>query len=211
MVKRKNNNIGYIIGGVVIVILVLWIIIANSGSSNEVTCNSPYIKVGTSCCLDQNSNGVCDSDEQPAQIQYQNFKVGVSLIDSETHIVDPATQFLLFPVKNSILPLSDSRQTQVDKGIQAYNTYNLYLYVYNDTSLISNKEEINCNIEEYYGGVLQSKISGTIYKFSQWGYIPGVYYEKNNTPDKVRYDLDCKGFESGKEYKDTYNFDLIKP
>lgn len=28
-----------------------------------VTCDSPYIKVGTSCCLDQNSNNFCDKDE----------------------------------------------------------------------------------------------------------------------------------------------------
>ncbi|MCH7568600.1 MAG: hypothetical protein IIA87_04220 [Nanoarchaeota archaeon] len=28
-----------------------------------VTCNNPYIKVGNSCCLDQNSNNICDNDE----------------------------------------------------------------------------------------------------------------------------------------------------
>ncbi|MDO8511419.1 MAG: hypothetical protein Q7S55_04610 [Nanoarchaeota archaeon] len=27
------------------------------------TCNQPYILVGNSCCLDQNDNGICDSDE----------------------------------------------------------------------------------------------------------------------------------------------------
>jgi len=27
------------------------------------TCNSPYINVGDSCCLDQNHNSICDSDE----------------------------------------------------------------------------------------------------------------------------------------------------
>jgi len=30
----------------------------------EVTCNPPYIKVGTTCCLDQNNNKICDIDEQ---------------------------------------------------------------------------------------------------------------------------------------------------
>ncbi|ODS38976.1 MAG: hypothetical protein A7316_06505 [Candidatus Altiarchaeales archaeon WOR_SM1_86-2] len=28
-----------------------------------VTCDPPYIKVGTTCCLDQNSNNICDKDE----------------------------------------------------------------------------------------------------------------------------------------------------
>ena len=33
----------------------------------EVTCNSPYIKVGTSCCLDENDNSICDNDEEIVQ------------------------------------------------------------------------------------------------------------------------------------------------
>ena len=28
------------------------------------TCNKPYIAVGTTCCLDQNNNSICDSDEK---------------------------------------------------------------------------------------------------------------------------------------------------
>ncbi len=34
-----------------------------------VTCNPPYIKVGTECCLDKNSNNICDKDETPTQPQ----------------------------------------------------------------------------------------------------------------------------------------------
>ncbi len=33
--------------------------------TQQVTCNKPYILVGTSCCLDQNDNSICDSDEVP--------------------------------------------------------------------------------------------------------------------------------------------------
>lgn len=31
----------------------------------DVVCNSPYIRVGTECCLDQNDNNICDLDEAP--------------------------------------------------------------------------------------------------------------------------------------------------
>jgi hypothetical protein len=34
-----------------------------STSQNQMTCNSPYILVGTDCCLDQNHNSICDKDE----------------------------------------------------------------------------------------------------------------------------------------------------
>ena len=39
------------------------------GSSTDTTepyCTPPYIQVGSSCCLDRNSNGVCDTQETPA-------------------------------------------------------------------------------------------------------------------------------------------------
>lgn len=81
---KKNNNIWYIVGGVVIAILVIWIILANVNKS--VVCNAPYIQVGDSCCLDENSNGICDSDELPTQNQEisepEEKKISVSeLID----------------------------------------------------------------------------------------------------------------------------------
>ncbi|MBN1645327.1 hypothetical protein JW851_04830 [Candidatus Woesearchaeota archaeon] len=31
----------------------------------SVVCNLPYTQVGNKCCMDLNSNGICDSDEQP--------------------------------------------------------------------------------------------------------------------------------------------------
>lgn len=33
-------------------------------TSAAVICNKPYIKVGASCCLDQNDNSICDKDER---------------------------------------------------------------------------------------------------------------------------------------------------
>ncbi len=33
------------------------------GVSFGVTCNKPYIKVGSNCCLDQNDNSICDADD----------------------------------------------------------------------------------------------------------------------------------------------------
>jgi len=43
--------------------------------NREVTCNPPYIKVGDSCCLDQNYNNVCDNDEQPTQQIQQDCQI----------------------------------------------------------------------------------------------------------------------------------------
>ncbi|MFH1065516.1 MAG: hypothetical protein V1734_03360, partial [Nanoarchaeota archaeon] len=34
---------------------------------NKIECNKPYIKVGASCCLDNNDNLICDNDEAPVK------------------------------------------------------------------------------------------------------------------------------------------------
>ena len=37
-------------------------------SEKAVVCNSPYIRLGTGCCLDQNDNNICDQDESTTNI-----------------------------------------------------------------------------------------------------------------------------------------------
>jgi hypothetical protein len=66
--KNKSNYLWIGIAVVAIVVIgIIFISNSNNNPQNSVTCNSPYIKVGTSCCLDQNYNSVCDSDEQNTQ------------------------------------------------------------------------------------------------------------------------------------------------
>lgn len=36
-------------------------------SDKAVVCNEPYIRLGTSCCLDENQNNICDEDETETQ------------------------------------------------------------------------------------------------------------------------------------------------
>lgn len=60
--KKPINRTRMILGlgllnGLVLLAVVLYSIFS-------VTCNSPYIKVGRDCCLDQNVNGVCDQDQR---------------------------------------------------------------------------------------------------------------------------------------------------
>jgi len=50
-----------IITGLMIINILL--ISGCTAQSEQITCNKPYILVGTSCCLDQDDNSVCDSDE----------------------------------------------------------------------------------------------------------------------------------------------------
>ncbi len=47
--------------------------------NNNFECNSPYIQVGSECCLDKNDNNICDKDEginnpKPTPIEINNIK-----------------------------------------------------------------------------------------------------------------------------------------
>ena len=47
--------------------LILVVGCKKSVDPEDLTCNPPYMKMGTSCCLDQNSNNICDADDVKAE------------------------------------------------------------------------------------------------------------------------------------------------
>ena len=51
----------------IIVLLVLASVLI-AGCQQKMVCNAPYILVGTECCLDADSNSVCDKDEKAEKI-----------------------------------------------------------------------------------------------------------------------------------------------
>lgn len=66
---KSKNKVNYIlVGTIVALVVILGILFIIQQSPQEiVTCNAPYIKVGTSCCLDENYNNICDKDEKLIQ------------------------------------------------------------------------------------------------------------------------------------------------
>jgi len=63
----KTMKLNRKFSSVLIALSVLIIVIISGCNTSQQTqqpvCNRPYILVGTSCCLDQNNNAVCDTDE----------------------------------------------------------------------------------------------------------------------------------------------------
>ncbi len=62
-----KNKIGYIIGSVIIVLLLVLIVSVNSSKEEKITslkCEGEYIKYNGNCCFDTNYNNVCDSLEK---------------------------------------------------------------------------------------------------------------------------------------------------
>ncbi len=62
---KKNNNVWYILGGVIIIVIIIIIIFMNLNKNQvqEIKCEGEYIKYQGNCCLDINYNNICDSTE----------------------------------------------------------------------------------------------------------------------------------------------------
>ena len=67
--KSKYFGLGILVLAVIGSIFLIGCV--QSSKQETVTCNPPYLKVGTSCCLDQNSNNICDKDETQIQEERQ--------------------------------------------------------------------------------------------------------------------------------------------
>ena len=78
---------GKIMGRYVLLFLILAIAIAGC-TTQEIVCNSPYITTGKVCCLDANSNGICDKEENSTEIAVEEK---VKITEQKTPQVPLAT------------------------------------------------------------------------------------------------------------------------
>lgn len=65
MINFMSNNSKIFNMG--LISLLIFSVVFVSGCTQSVNCEPPYIKDGNSCCLDRNSNSICDKDEQTQQ------------------------------------------------------------------------------------------------------------------------------------------------
>ncbi|MBS3076395.1 hypothetical protein J4481_01490 [Candidatus Pacearchaeota archaeon] len=195
----NKNNYLYIGIAVVVVIVLAIVFISNSNnnSQNEVTCNSPYIKVGISCCLDQNYNSVCDDDEKLgnfnfilyASSDYESLE-GYSWEDNV-----PFSEATLITRKSGILNGNDCHDV--------YGGISLFI----DTN--PDNKQVGCEIKEYYGNTLNEVINREL-TWSEWHLDTGINlnYEIDKKPEKVKYVVKCKRAEDQREVTKEFTINL---
>jgi hypothetical protein len=135
--------------------------------SGDIVCNKPYIRKGTECCLDLNTNAICDYDERtPSQYPNpeENKRIMQLFTDEKLYLTILAIGlcflvllifliFLLLPnyikrMRKALVVDKDNRNDELDKDRytagyrDAYNTYsgsNKQIY----GSIIRDKERDN--------------------------------------------------------------------
>ena len=182
-------------------------------TGNVVECNAPSVLIDGVCCVDSDSDFVCDVPEE--NVSAENSDVTVAETSEQTYPSFKARLYLLKDVlaSESYLPenpekissfiLSDDKTSLAD-GKKYYGKHSLYTYldgVYN--------EEVDCSIEEYYNDTVLSNRFTVEIPAGQRSQVTNVGYEFVGTPSKVRYDLTCVGFNSKIEWKDSYTYDLV--
>ncbi len=187
--RRRN----YFIIAAVVIILIGIIFISNSSkpTGNVIEKNVTAIA---------NITAVENTTANSTVPEYKPYKVRLYLSD----------QVL---ANESTLPKNPDKINQLtlgaiasSNGKQYYGPFTLYTYLdgaYN--------EDISCRIEEYYDNTLSDRFSAEFITGQKTHLTNIIGYEVQGTPDKVRYDITCTGFESRIEWKDSYTFGLVKP
>jgi len=227
----KENKPNYLwIGLAVIAVIVLAIVFisnSNKNVSNEVTCNSPYIKVGTSCCLDQNSNGICDNEEQTQEAQKNSWALNdFSVYGGTSEDFTGCSQGM--KVYNNLNNLGNTGSKNIQLALfhqyagepegygmtyQDYQTAVLIGYVDYNTNFYDDYEGVTCEISEYYDGVFQ-EINTQSFKHNyglpedKYGFFMELFYKQTDKPSEAKYIISCKGDTSGREVKKTFRFNI---
>jgi hypothetical protein len=188
------------------------LIVVASGCTQQPACNPPYIIKGGQCCLDQNNNGICDVDETgggnstvtPVAKNYSSFEVKMYIQDVESEST--------FWRK---LPPSPPKNYE-GYQIFSYNANQSYydggwLYLY--TRYL--EEPVICLLKEYHDSVIFNQQVVRLDKRPEVQTLSGASVQalflKADKPRFVRYDIDCRGDESGITFKDAYQVGLVAP
>jgi len=223
MKKEKRKQIWYIIGGVIVVVFIICIALVNK--DNEVVCNSPYIQVGTECCLDINSNGICDNDEVVEEEkniwELNGFRIDGGIIEdflicyeSGGGAIYTFNNLRNIGSKDIEMSLKKYDMTDYKKSViyerNDYENAVLIVYTDYDLDLYDEYEGVTCEIEEYYDGdfsEINTKKFGYVSK-EVYGFSITLRYEVEKKPSEAKYVISCKGDESGKEFKKTFRFNI---
>lgn len=83
---------------------------------DNIVCNKPYIRVETNCCLDQNSNKICDKDEIPL-IQLLQTTMTTQSITTTIILAISETSTTIVSIPTTTTTVSRKTSTTVPKTI----------------------------------------------------------------------------------------------
>jgi len=188
-------------------IFALFFVMLVSGCSTQIACNPPYIVKGSGCCLDQNYNRICDTDETGSGGLVKTYGAYKVIMYIQQASPEPDSWSKLPPsparnVENYQVYSTAANDTYYDGGwMLLYTTYT--------------QESITCNLKEYRDSVFYSEQSVRLTSKGYSGNVSGVairaMFKKDYVPIQIRYEISCQGDESGITFQDAYAVGLKPP
>lgn len=134
MEKRAQSNAAAItlIVIVLVILIVLLLVLffyprftgnVSKTLTSKLVCNSPYILVGDSCCLDQNNNKICDSDEASVSTTPSTTTVTITPNPTSTSTSSTITCRSPYIRKGNICCLDDDRNGICDSEEEYSSPY----------------------------------------------------------------------------------------
>ena len=157
--------------------------VSSDNQPQQVTCNKPYILVGTSCCLDQNDNSICDKDEQ----------------EETTHMQQEVTQKAAPVIKEEIdtTTLGEKNALKTAKSYLSYSSFSYDGLIHQlEYEGFTNAEAIygadNCGADWNEQALKTAKSYLSHSSFSYSGLVHQLEYEKFTT-EQAEYGVDNSG------------------
>ena len=136
------------------------IVISACSQQQGFACNQPYIQVGSQCCLDQNDNKICDSDE-PTKPQTSNLSENTNTSKNQTIAQPtPVETKTSEPEKskatvNANVFYGDVNGSRLDTIYEYYGSgADYYLWILN-----TGNDALNCRINYNETGAVFSQLS----------------------------------------------------
>ena len=179
-------------------IFILIVLIA-ACSGPRIVCNKPYIRVGTECCLDYNSNAVCDKDES----MIPDLVAAGSAIDvldkgsadpepekelepEEEEKADPATDIMIDNVYWNTINIEKDTEAELtiefkNRGTVTINNFDYIVKIYKGTKIW---KEDTYEHSEPIAPDEKYKVKDITYTFDEEGTFKAKIYLEGSTESK---------------------------
>lgn len=205
------------------IILLIATLVLLAGCTQQATCNSPYILVGTECCLDANENSICDSDESVETTQKTTNDTQIDNLNKYNNYLTKE-----FNMYNQIIgeegisiPSLKSTLTKIGTYYDTVEEFEDYLSTMNNQELVTltkeylelSKDSIELN-EEYYLFLIDDLKHTSIMNQKDYSIdlLNGIYNCRCDSVDCDFYyqstlDYYNKSIEAYDDISRTYNLD----
>lgn len=161
---------------IVVLLLISIIFISGCASSNQIVCNKPYIQVGTECCLDENSNNICDKDEAQKPTYGQEFVVTNCYLprNSVGSTEFGCSNFKIYKNVIKLIITSNTEQIRSIKSIELPNIGSsgcskIFNFSFEDAIKYKENKEVEMNCDFLGEESIYSKMRITYVKYNKDG------------------------------------------